>query len=630
MARLAAIVPDAGLCSLVSEAAKELNEDLLVLVAGGEEVLHAVRRAEAAGAEALVAKGYLADAARGVTLLPVVGLNPGPLDVVTAVARAKELGDKVALLHFGGAIPDLVTLGGSMGIELREFTVGRTAQEVRRILEQAKQDGCQVVVGGQVTVDMARSLGLKGVPISVGKTSARQAIEACRELVKVRRESDERRADYLGVLDSIPVGVIAVDPRGTVRLCNNAAVALGALGRADVGRPAAEAFDGSPLLAALKGEYGGAIKATRLGDARVGLEAVAWKSGDRNEGVVCVIHDVSAAERLVDQLSSPEGPEPRAVSFTFEDIPAASPAMQRVVAKAAQYAMSDLPLLISGERGVGKEVLAQAIHLTGIRRSGPFAVVSCEGLAPDAMERRLFGYERSGTSPSSRKPCPGVFETCHGGTVFLEEVWAMPMELQARVASVIEHGVFWRIGGTEPRRVDARIMASSSKRLKDLVARGEFSEALYWKISDLQIEVPPLRDRPDDIEPLFELFAGKLLGGTGRLRLSAASASRLRRYSWPGNVRELEGMVKRLAVEIRAMPLVPEDAVERMVLEELLPGREGPPETLANVTIPAGRLEDMVNEIIRQFDRACSGNRSEVARRLGISRTTLWKKMKEM
>ncbi len=628
MARFAAIVPDAPLSSLVSETAREMNEDVIVLQAGTEEVLHAVRKAEAGGAEAVIARGFLADAVRSVTSLPVVACNPGPLDVITAIAKARGLGKRVALLHFGGSVLEPGVLGASMDMDLQEFTPGRTPQEVRRVIDDVKRAGFEVVVSGQVAVDMARAQGLRGVTIGIGKASVKQAIENCHELVKIGSETAERRTNYSEVLDGLPVGVIATDPRGIIRLCNRAAVAMGAAKPADVGRPAAEALEGSPALAALKGEQGSGIKVARIGESRVGIEAAPWKADGRNAGVVCVLYDVSCAERLVDQLASPEGPEPEYASYTFDDIPAESPAMKKTVERARRYALAGAPVLIVGERGAGKEVLAQAIHHAGVHRSGAFGRVSCEGLAPDALERRLFGYEK-GAFSAARKSSPGVFEICHGGTVFLEEVWALPPDLQARVASAIEHGTVWRVGGTEPRSIDVRVIASSSRDLKELVSSGKFSDALYWRLADLRLEVPPLRDRLEDVPALFRMISARFLGGKNEAVLSPASLARLRRHTWPGNVRELEGVVKRLVAGIRSMPLVPPDAVEKMVVEEIAPGERGEARPLTTVTVAAGPLDEMVMDIIDQFDRAYSGNRSEIARRLGISRTTLWKKMKE-
>ncbi len=628
MARFAAIVPDGPLLSLISDAARDMGEDVLVIQAGAEEVLHAVRKAESTGAEAIIARGFLGDAVRSVTSLPVVACNPGPLDVVTAIAEARNLGKRVALLHFGGSVLDLGVLGPSMGLELQEFTPGRTPQEVRRVLGEVRQAGYEVVVGGQVTVDMARSQGLKGVVIGIGKASVKQAIEACQELVKVCRETAERRMNYSEVLDGLPVGVIAADPRGTIRLCNRAAVALGAATPADVGRPAAEALSGSPALPSLKGEAGSGVRITKMGDSRVAVQAVPWSAEGQHAGVVCVLYDVGTAERVVDQLSSPESAETETASYSFDDVPAASAAMRKAVERARRFSLSDAPVLITGERGTGKEVLAQSIHHAGITRPGLFARVSCDGLAADALERRLFGYEK-GAFPAARKSSPGAFEICHGGTVFLEEVWALPMDLQARVAAVIEHRSLWRVGGTEPRPTGARIMASSSVDLKQRVSSGQFSDALYWRIVDMRVNVPPLRERQEDIPALFGMIAGRMLGGSKEICLSSASIARLKRYPWPGNVREMEGLVKRLVAAIRSMPLVPAEAVERMVLDEIAPEEKGEPQPLTQVTVTAGSLDNMIMDIIDQFDRSCVGNRSEVARRLGISRTTLWKKMKE-
>ncbi|NPV71310.1 MAG: sigma 54-interacting transcriptional regulator [Firmicutes bacterium] len=627
MAKFAAIVPDSSLASTVTEVARELREDVVVFQAGTEEVLRAVRQAEALGVDAFLAKGFLAEPVRSITSLPVVACNPGPLDVVMAVAQAKSMGSRVALLHFGGPAVDLGALGAAMGIELAEFTPGRTPQEVRRTLEDIKRAGYEVAVSGQVTADMARSMGLKAATIGIGKVSVRQAMEACSELVKASVDAEERRLRYSEVLDGLPFGVVATDPKGIIRLCNRAAAALGAATPSQVGKPAAEALAGSPILATLRGEHSEGPRLAKIGEARVALEAVAWKSNGQNVGAVCVVHDVGYAERLVDRLSNPEETAPEVAPFTFDDIPATSSPMKQAVERARQYSMSDSPVVITGERGTGKEVLAQAIHNDSRRRSGAFGRVACAGLAPEALERRLFGLEK-GAFPSARKSAPGVFEVCNGGTVFLDEVWALPVEIQDRIVAVLDHGSAWRIGGTEPRGVDARVIASSSRDLKNLVASGAFSEALYWRLAGMAIEVAPLRERGEDVAALFTGIARRLSPDSGDLALSPQAAARLRRHEWPGNVRELEGLVRRLVAALRSMPLVPADAVERMVLDDIAAAR-GKPAPVSSLTVQAGTLDEMVQSLIDQFDHAYGGNRSEVARRLGISRTTLWKKMKE-
>jgi two-component system response regulator AtoC len=306
---------------------------------------------------------------------------------------------------------------------------------------------------------------------------------------------------------------------------------------------------------------------------------------------------------------------------------AASPAMARVFEMVDRVANADVPVLIRGESGVGKEVVARALHERSRRASGPFVKINCAALPSELLESELFGHER-GAFTGAHAEKPGKFELAHGGTIFLDEMGEMAHALQAKLLQVLQDEEFYRVGGKRAMRVDARVVVATNRDLEAEIARGQFREDLYYRLNVVAVRVPPLRERPEDIVPLLELFARRYgmryRGETPVIRPEVLQ--RFLEHDWPGNVRELENMVRRLVVL--------ED--DRLVLEEL--GVRGKPQAVENEVLaePEGlkeisRRAAMVAErqAIEQMLRVTGWNKRRAAQRLKISYKALLYKVKE-
>lgn len=223
-----------------------------------------------------------------------------------------------------------------------------------------------------------------------------------------------------------------------------------------------------------------------------------------------------------------------------------SAAMRRVFWAAETYAPTDATVMLSGETGTGKEVMAEEIHLHGPRRGGPFLVLDCAALARELVESELFGHVKGAFTGATRDR-EGIFEAARGGTVFLDEIGDLPPDLQPKLLRVLEKREVRRVGSNEARPVDVRVICATNKRLDEEVNAGRFREDLFYRLSVVLIEMPPLRERPEDIEPLVRAFASRLHGGDPDAGLSRLEESlpALRRHQWPGNVRELRNLVDR-------------------------------------------------------------------------------------
>ena len=296
----------------------------------------------------------------------------------------------------------------------------------------------------------------------------------------------------------------------------------------------------------------------------------------------------------------------------------ASPAMQRVLATAHQVAASDVTLLLTGESGTGKNVLASAIHRWSPRRNGPFVTIACTTLAEHLLESELFGHVR-GAFTGAWKDRPGRLEAARGGSLFLDEVGELPPELQAKLLRFLEERRFERVGGAETLEVDARIIAATNRDLEAEVRAGRFREDLFFRLNVVALRLSALRDHLEDLPALVDIILARLCArhGRGLLTLDDAARAALAAYRWPGNVRELVNALERAVVLAHGNTIRTDDLPDRLVA----PALDGPPP-------PSGSsLDDLEQRHVRQV-LAESSTLEEAAARLGINVTTLWRKRK--
>jgi two-component system nitrogen regulation response regulator NtrX len=307
-----------------------------------------------------------------------------------------------------------------------------------------------------------------------------------------------------------------------------------------------------------------------------------------------------------------------------QEIVGESPAVQELRRQIAIAAPTNGRVLIHGENGVGKELVARAIHALSVRREGPFVEVNCAAIPEDLIEAELFGHERGAfTGAVARRR--GKFELADGGTLFLDEVGDMSLRTQAKVLRVLEEQAFERVGGAELLKTDVRVIAASNKNLAELIAAGRFRDDLFYRLSVIPIEVPPLRRRKEDIPLLVEHFVRvfSLENGKPPKRVSVEALAYFLAYDWPGNVRELRNLVERLVIMTRREVIRPED-----LPEPVRPQAGARPEAEPRERTLKEAREAFERAYILAELRAQEWNMSRTAERLGIERSHLYRKLK--
>jgi DNA-binding NtrC family response regulator len=325
-------------------------------------------------------------------------------------------------------------------------------------------------------------------------------------------------------------------------------------------------------------------------------------------------------------------------SLAFEDIVGAAPQFRAALAIAAKAARARVPVLLEGESGVGKEVVAEATHAASPRGRKPMVRVNCGAIPANLVESELFGHEKGAFTGAFERKI-GRFQEADGGTLFLDEIGEMPLEAQVKLLRVLQSGEVQPIGGRHAKEVDVRVIAATNKTLADEVAGGRFREDLYYRLNVVQVTIPPLRDRPDDIAPLARHLLGRIAmqPGLRPLGITDDALSLLVQYDWPGNVRQLQNALFRAAVLCDGDALTKADFPQIATLAgaRTVPSSGGSLIGASGVTLFRAdgnlrALEEIEADVIRLAIGHYRGRMTEVARRLGIGRSTLYRKLGEL
>jgi DNA-binding NtrC family response regulator len=412
-----------------------------------------------------------------------------------------------------------------------------------------------------------------------------------------------------------------------------------------VGAGAARRAEGRPLADLLGTELFGPAGTLRqlllAGERREG-----WRSSLMVPGSVPRLVSVTAAPFCAEPGTAcdprvahvvvlrPAEEDQTAAASPFPGLIGRSPAMERIFRLIENLEHSEATVLLTGESGTGKEVVAHAIHARSPRRGGTFVAVNCGALPGELLESELFGHVRGAFTGAVRDRA-GRFELAAGGTLFLDEVADLPLHLQVKLLRVLQERSFERVGESAPRTSDARIVAATNVDLRRAVHEGRFREDLFYRLRVVPIEIPPLRERREDIEPLATFLLARVGARQGRaLRFSPDVLRQLLEHTWPGNVRELENVLEYAVAVCKGQTILPEDLPGEVGAAAphssgAGPRAHGPLPTPPNGTHRAG-AEAADAARVRGALEACRWRRNEAARVLGMSRTTLWRRMREL
>jgi DNA-binding NtrC family response regulator len=427
--------------------------------------------------------------------------------------------------------------------------------------------------------------------------------------LKIISLSDSFHSLWSDMAEELGVRSIMVEPKQQpgMSLSDTAAVVIAAGGEEDRGLDVLLSFEGSDPPVYLVGSNT---------SHRFGVEAVRRGAADYfalPDDVDMLRRTLASRVETARERRSGAHARPKSV---FSTMIGDSPTLRETLSKAERVlAHSEVTVLIGGETGTGKELLARAIHDGGPRGGGPFVAVNCTAIPANLIESELFGHEK-GAFTDAHQAKPGLFEEAHCGTLFLDEVGHLPLELQGKLLRVLEDRRIRRVGGTDTRDVDVRILAATHVDLGEAADRGEFRQDLFYRLNVVSLSLPPLRERGDDLELLAGHFVQSLAGryGVPIPKLTAEVVTALRSHSWPGNIRELRHALERALLLSEPGTLEPAELIQS--------GRQRQSESQDGVPFPA-TLKEITRVAASRTVTMCKGNKSQAARLLGISRSRL-------
>lgn len=345
------------------------------------------------------------------------------------------------------------------------------------------------------------------------------------------------------------------------------------------------------------------------------INAVPMQAGNKSVGIVITFREAQYVHRLVNKMVGYKA------SYKFGDFITENNRMKDIIKYAEKAAKSDCNILIEGESGTGKEVIAQSIHNSSKRYFGPFVAVNCASIPRELVESELFGYDRGAFTGASKEGHPGKFELADGGTIFLDEIGELPLDIQSKLLRVLDNNRISRVGGTYEKQLDVRVICATNRDLKEEIKNRSFREDLFYRLNVVNIKTIPLRDRKDDIEAITYNFISKLnlKNENKEKRLNSDYINHLKAYEWPGNVRELRNVVERDYYLSESVDILSPTQLEKSIL---LNSEEAEEQGVITMQV-------LERENIEKALQCCKGNIVAAAKQLNISRATMYRKIKK-
>ncbi|HHY46651.1 MAG TPA: sigma 54-interacting transcriptional regulator [Firmicutes bacterium] len=621
-AKISLIAPYEELENLAREVVKEFTEPIDVRLGLLSAGVTAAERAIESGAQVIISRGGTAEEIRkAIPDIPVVDIRVTGFDLARAMVEARSIGGRLGVVEYPGIMEGVKVFKEMFGLEMMEAVI-YSPKDIEASVSWLIRNGVRVIVGETVPVRIAEKYGARGVLIRSGREALKEAIEEAWRVWQVRLRDEIKMQQLRTILDHSKDGIIVVDEHNLVTFFNSAAEELtGLKSRGVIGKDAETAVP--EVFKGINSNEPRSRSVVETAGRHIYVSRVPIAVGERSGGAIVIMQDVKRIQKVERTIRRQLADRGLSAKYQLSHVVGRSPKIKDAVTIAERFAATDYTVLIVGETGTGKELFAQGIHNKSARANEPFVAVNCAALPENLLESELFGYKEGAFTGARKEGKTGLFELAHGGTLFLDEISAMPMGLQARLLRVLQEKQIMRLGDDRLIPVNVRIIAASNKDLNALVKQGQFRDDLYYRLSVLTLHLPPLRERKEDIPELWAHFAERCSRelGIGPSPLTSGMEMLLFSYDWPGNVRELLNVVRRYMV-ITASGL--------SGAEEWLASALGIKEYEPEVEREQGLVKSMERRAILSVLKEVGGDKKLAAKRLGISQTTLWRRLKEL
>jgi len=579
---------------------------------------------ESKGAKAIIARSGGYSLTVGRVNIPVIQLRITTLDILYAIKTASKSNKGIVLV-----ISDLEyfdydewksMINADVIIERFSYKE-EIGERVNKYIDKKEQ---VIIVGGGIPCSYAQKLDMEFVHLGASNESINDGITYARELVGNLYDQEYKNEVLKTILDGVHDAVIAVNQEGKIILYNERARELLKKESNDVMDK--QLLDVYPELKFIMEVMGNKIN--RYNEIRVLKKTVITantsilKIDGLIHGVLCSFQDITKLQNLEKKIRYELNKKGLVTKYRFQDIIAYDPVMKNTLARARKIGLTDSTVMIYGESGTGKEMIVQSIHNISSRKNEPFVAINCAAISESLLESELFGYEEGAFTGARKGGKPGLFELAHGGTLFLDEINSVSLNLQSKLLRIVEEKEVMRIGSDYVIPLDVRIISAANEELKKKVKEGNFRRDLFYRLNILELHIPPLRERKEDILPLFKYYLKKMSDEADGMIVDNALEEKLVKYSWPGNVRELRNIAQRYVifkeVDLNDIEIIENDNEFINDVSKLNNEKE----------IDLKEINRYVEEKVIQMLSNQGMSKTEMAKKLGISRTALWKKTK--
>lgn len=542
---------------------------------------------------------------------PFVEIRSTGYDLLKVINEAINYSDIAAIISFQKYFPYLNSVKNVFRIKLEEY-VYYEIDELETIFEELASRGIQDIIGSSMVCDAATKRNMRNYLLWT-EPAIRFAIDNAIQVAKARKEAMANSSRLNTILDSTHEGIIVTNQEGEIEIFNTMAGKITGVSPMNaIGKNISSIIENTEIKKIIETKKEELHQIQNIGDIKIVSNKAPIIIRDNAIGAVVTFQPIERIQKAEESIRRNLYTSGFIANCRFEDIIGKSTALQNAVKEAIFYSQSDSTILIKGESGTGKDLFAQSIHNRSARENRPFVAINCAALPANLLESELFGYEEGAFTGAKRGGKKGVFEIAHGGTIFLDEIAEMSLGVQSQLLRVLEQKEIMRIGGQSMIKVDVRVIAATNKDLWTMVKRGKFREDLYYRLNVLELRLPPLRERKEDISLLAAHFLREYRKDLEEKDIKKiASSPALYEYNWPGNIRELKNIIERFSV-LDVSGIEHTDLLNKVIFQN-------------NTNIENNDEKIQLKALLMQ----CKGNKTIVAQKIGISRTTLWRKLKK-
>lgn len=563
--------------------------------------------------------------------LPIIPIPISVIDVFDAVQKGLLIDQNIAIIAFDNMIVPCESLMRIMNREFH-FVVVKSEDEIEDKIKQLAAAGIKVVIGGGTISKPSYEYGLTPIVLQSSRESIISAISEGVRVSNATIEEKNKLQRLRAIVENSNDGIISVNKHGVIKIFNSMAEKLLKRNADDVlGKSIFSDFDELNIKDIFINEVSELEVIKEVNHVKLLVSNIPVKVNDEIMDVITILQDVNKLKETEEKIRREIMSTGFYAKYKFDDIVGKSNVSRELIRIAKDYAEVNSTVLIEGETGTGKEVIAQSIHNYSEVSNGPFVAVNCAAFPENLLESELFGYAPGSFTGADRKGKRGLFELAHGGTIFLDEICEMNPMLQGRLLRVLQEKNVMRIGDNKLIPINVRVIAASNKNLKQLTLKNKFREDLYYRLNVLKIDMPPLRKKLEDIPELVDEFMNEFSQRLNKpvFAVEPDAMAHIMSYDWPGNIRELKNFVERIMVIHKKKMLELSDIKDKYFSVEQ-PYTEIEQFSVRNESheIDYSKLGSEKESI----ERCLMENKGIIlltAKTLGMSRSTLWRKMKK-